>query len=80
MGKTRWTTEAQRTWLEPLIPSFIDAQKHKTIGPFFDDVYKKWHDKWPTLPPTEKEIREAEGSVERAQAIKQKAAENVRDH
>ena len=80
MGKKRWTTPEQRTWLEELIPDFVQAQQDKTTGLFFDTIYKEWHDKWPTEPATDKEIKSARGNADKALATKRKAEENVCVH
>lgn len=78
MGKRRWTTAEQLTWLENLIPGFIQAQQGKVVGSFLTDVYGKWEKKWPTLPPTKEEVKRVKGDRGRALALKQKGAEDVR--
>lgn len=80
MGKRQWTTEAQRAWLEELIPTFVQAQQEKTTQDFFLDTYRQWHGKWPTPAPTEEEVEKAKGSADRVVAEKKKAVENVRVH
>lgn len=76
MGKKRWTTEEQRTWLEELIPDFVQAQQDKTVRTFLKDMYSKWDDKWPTLLTVEEYKRE-NGRQDKALAAKEKAVENV---
>lgn len=78
MGKKRWTTPEQRTWLEELIPAFVQAQQDKLVRSFLSDTYGKWHEKWPTPPPTTEEVRRGKGNADKALTIKRKAAEEVR--
>jgi hypothetical protein len=76
MGKRQWTTPEQRTWLEALVPAFVQAQQEKATRSFFDDTYNRWYEKWPTAAPSDEEIK-AEGSAEKALASKRKATDSV---
>ena len=80
MGKKRWTSPVQQTWLETLIPAFVEAQQEKSTKTFFEKTYDVWHEKWPTAVPTEGEIRDAEGSTEKALALKRKFDDSVSVH
>ena len=80
MGKKRWTTAEQFTWLEALIPGFVQAQENKAVSSFLKDVYDKWEKKWTIPPPTEEEVKSAKGNNQKALAIKLKGTENVRYH
>jgi len=73
MTKKPWTTPDQRTWLENLIPAFVEAQENKTTGTtFFPETYEKWQKKWPVEPPTMEELAEAGGEAPKALARKTK--------
>ena len=80
MGKKRWTSPDQQAWLETLIPAFIEAQQEKGTKMFFEKTYDMWHETWPTAVPTEGEIRDAEGSAEKALALKRKFDDSVSVH
>lgn len=77
MGKKSWATEEQLTWFEKLIPKFVQAQEDKATGIFFEDAFDKWHKNWLTAAPTEEEISECKGSIEKALASKKKAVNTV---
>jgi hypothetical protein len=78
MGKRRWTTADQRTWLEARIPEFVQAQKDKsTSSTFFPDTHRAWQETWPTEPPTPEEVESAKGDEKVALTLKTKATEDV---
>ena len=54
MGRLRWTTEEQRTWLEVLIPEFLELQCTKVVGKFLKTTYLEWEKSCPTIPTQEK--------------------------
>jgi hypothetical protein len=80
MGKKRWTTPEQRTWLEELIPAFVQAQQDKTVRLFLTDTSEKWNHEWPIPTLTAEEVQRAKGNPERILAKKRKEMENVRTH
>ena len=80
MGKRPWTTPAQRAWLKALIPDFTTAQDGKTTEVFFEDTFTKWYVKWPTPVPTQDEIEEAKGSLEKVLTEKEKFMKDVHVH
>jgi hypothetical protein len=80
MGKKQWTTPDQRTWLQARISTFTTAQVNRSTATFFESTYRGWHKKWPTPAPTEKDIDDAKGDLERARATLQKKMEEVRLH
>jgi hypothetical protein len=77
MGKKRWTTPEQQAWLEGHVAAFVQAQQEKTTGTFFKDTYSQWYKRWPTAAPTEDEIEDVEGNIEKACTCKHKAIDNV---
>jgi hypothetical protein len=77
MGKKAWTTPEQCTWLENLIPNFVQAQQDKTVGLLLKELFVKWEQKWPTPPPTEGEVKKVKGKAEKALTIKRKSREEV---
>jgi hypothetical protein len=78
MGKKRWTTTEQRTWLEELIPMFIQAQQDKTVRLFLADTREKWLEKWPIPPLTAEEAQRAKGNPEKILVKKRKVIADVR--
>jgi hypothetical protein len=78
MTRKAWTTEAQRGWLEARLAAFREAQHtKKTTSVFFPQTQKAFKDEWPLDPPTNEELAEANGSMEKATADKNKALNSV---
>jgi hypothetical protein len=77
MGRQRWTTEEQRTWLEAQIPEFLESQRTKVVGKFLKTTYLEWEKSWLTIP-TQEELERAKGRKDRALAYKRKNLEKVR--
>ena len=78
MPKPRWTTPAQRQWLEDRIPAFTEAQeKGLTTKIFYPDLYAAWDRDFSLEPPSAIEIQEAKGDLEAARTAKRKFMEIV---
>lgn len=78
MPKPRWTSAAQRAWLEQRIPEFNDAQeKGTTTKVFYPKLYKAWDRAFNPEQPSIIEVKEAGGNLERAKAKKRKFLEIV---
>jgi hypothetical protein len=78
MPKPRWTTPAQRAWLEERIPAFNEAQeKGITTKIFYPQLYTAWDRAFNPQPPSAAEIKDAGGNLERAKAKKRKFMEIV---
>jgi hypothetical protein len=78
MTRKAWTTEPQREWLEARLAAFREAQHTKTTSTtFFPQTQKSFKDDWPVEPPTNEEITDAGGSIEKATANKNKALNSV---
>ena len=79
MTRKTWTTDPQREWLEARLAEFREAQQTKTSTTiFFPQTQKRFKDKWPrALEPTDEEIAEADGSIEKAIGNKSKLLNNV---
>ena len=78
MPKPRWTTAKQRSWLEERIPAFHDAQDNGlTTKVFYPELYAAWDRAFNPVPPSEIEIMEADGNLEKAIALKKKFMETV---
>ena len=60
MGRCRWTTDEQGTWLAGHLDAFINSQLAKTTAKdFFPGVIKEWHKVWPLPDPTQEELAAA---------------------
>jgi len=68
MGRKKWTTSEQDTWLSLQVPKFVEAQKDKTISQFFTPIYSAFHETWPYREPTQKEIGAEGGDKAKATA------------
>ena len=80
MTRKAWTTNAQRDWLEVRLAAFHEAQKtKKTATEFFPLTQRAFKEEWPVEDPTNEEIADAGGSIEKAKAIKSKALNTVSD-
>jgi hypothetical protein len=78
MPKPRWTTPAQRTWLEARITAFTESQeKELTTKVFYPELYKEWEKTFPSEPPSTTELEKAGGDLEKAIAKKKKFMETV---
>lgn len=78
MTRKAWTTNTQRDWLEVRLAAFREAQQTKTTATeFFPLTQKAFKEEWPVEDPTDKEIADAGGSIEKAKAIKTKALNSV---
>lgn len=70
MGRRKWTTDEQGTWLAGYLDQFIDSQQTKTTAKeFFPKVLKEWHKAWPVSNPTQEELAGAKSSED---AVKKK--------
>jgi hypothetical protein len=69
MGRKKWTTSEQDDWLSKRIPSFVQAQKNKTISQFFVPVYSEFHEAWPCPEPSQEEIEANGGDKAKAEAV-----------
>ena len=79
MGK-KWTTPEQEAWLKDRMPTFIATQKTRTsVSAFYPELHKEWRKNWPDPQPTEKEIQDADGNLERAMKMKQTHMDEVSD-
>jgi predicted metal-dependent hydrolase len=77
MPKKSWASEKQQTWLLSKLADFRQAQEAKTTPSFFLELYQKFHDQWPLASPDADEISKADGNMEMAKTLKQKASEQV---
>jgi len=70
MGRRRWTTDEQGTWLTGHLDAFIESQLAKTTAKdFFPKVIKEWHKAWPLPDPMQEELAAAKSPED---AIKKK--------
>jgi hypothetical protein len=78
MTRKAWTTEPQREWLETRLAAFREAQQTKTTTTiFFPQTQMAFKIDWPVEAPSNEEITDASGSIEKATAIKNKALNTV---
>ena len=82
MGRKRWTTEEQHTWLEKRIPEFLQSQRDKTVGKVMKNTHTEWEKLWPTVL-SEEELECSKpgapgGHSKQALAAKVKFTEEVR--
>lgn len=78
MPKPRWTTTAQRSWLEEHIPAFNEAQENGlTTKVFYPELYANWDRAFNPEPPSATELLEAGGVLGIDEAIKKKFMEIV---
>lgn len=78
MTRAPWTTPEQHAWLEALLPAFVEAQQTKTTSTiFFPKTHKDWQEKFPMVPPTQEEVKAANGETAVAVAKKRKFWEDV---
>lgn len=76
MGQRRWTTPEQRTWLEALIPAFLEGQESRSTTAFYSKVYDDWAKAFPPSQPSEAMVQKARG-VELAVRAQRTAQDNV---
>ncbi|KAJ8474938.1 hypothetical protein ONZ51_g6876 [Trametes cubensis] len=72
-----WTTPEQREWLLARLPAFRESQAKKASGAWFSAIYEDWLTEFPLDPPTEQELRDADGDAEVAADEKKKAKLDV---
>jgi hypothetical protein len=78
MPKPRWTTSAQRAWLEERIPAFTESQENdQTTTVFYPELYVAWEKSFALEPPSATELEKAGGDLEKATATKKKFMETV---
>ncbi|KAI0669041.1 hypothetical protein C8Q78DRAFT_993146 [Trametes maxima] len=78
MGHPKWTTPEQEAWLKKRIPAFIEAQDDQKTQEFFLIATFEWEQCFDPEEPSEKEIVEADGNVERVVSVKKKKQRQVR--
>ena len=79
MGRKRWTTPEQTSWLQKRVPEYLES-KDDTTGAFQKKIFSEWKQVWPVDAPTEEEIATAGGSVTKAQAELEGSIRKVRSH
>ena len=77
MGRNRWTTSAQTSWLVGRIPAYLDS-KDRDVRTFHAATYKLFIEKWPLREPSDREIAEAGGDTEKAKEAREMALKKVR--
>ncbi|KIJ90502.1 hypothetical protein K443DRAFT_116510 [Laccaria amethystina LaAM-08-1] len=79
MGRRRWTTDGQGTWLAGHLDAFIDSQLEKTtVKNFFPKVIKEWREAWPLPDPTQEELAAAKSPEDAIQKKRTKEDERVK--
>ncbi|KAI9064964.1 hypothetical protein FKP32DRAFT_1568829 [Trametes sanguinea] len=66
MAPRPWATDEQYSWLTKKLPGFIEAQQNNTVEQFLSTTYTEWFNEYELEEPTEAEVAEAGGSVEKA--------------
>ncbi|KIL56673.1 hypothetical protein M378DRAFT_88983 [Amanita muscaria Koide BX008] len=68
MTKKQWTTEAQRTWLQAKIPSYLKAKDDKVTRDFLNTTWDEFIAEFPASTPTADEVAKADGNLDAAKA------------
>ncbi|KAF8883350.1 hypothetical protein CPB84DRAFT_1817077 [Gymnopilus junonius] len=79
MGRRKWTTDEQGTWLAGYMDQFINSQQMKTTAKeFFPKVLKEWHKAWPVSDPTQEELAGAKSPEDAVKKKKMKEDDRVK--
>jgi hypothetical protein len=69
-GRKGWTTEEQFAYLSSLIPSYLEAQAKKKVPDLWPGIFEGWFQRWPLVPPSDKDIAAGLGGDARYKATK----------